>query len=1149
MDGTAEDAGRAIYTGYGDGMEAMVKKTVDSIIRGVETEAALSQGSFDAGLVRRHMKNLISSSLSSDVAQAIAKYATNMAMHTNISLEGGGIGTLNGIHAGEQNKRNYDALLTQCVHNAHNNIFRLARDPNHALSTMLLEAQSTIDVIHNMSGTENVATVDGVPVGTYIFMGENVMTTLLKHEGTTALPIQTGTFIDVVPLFYKPLEAFKSEPDMARVNVIHLHRQPKNPLSTTLNDLKHKEGFLNNANDIDMSRTSKNLTDLGRQLLGDNAREMHDRNYTETSENVLCYIPIKRTGVKYVKFGGAAHVIETMPTQYFEPTSMIHKRIFITSVSQFTFNHDADEPHAWIRSMTAGQILHNSTLPRKMFSTKRIFSETPGMSADSVVFGPKEASFAFMDPTLQDVSDNTIAMNTMLTYADRLAAKDGEVLFVKRGLNQMLTACSNRDELYTTYWENTDYSGQSNSVGQDAKEQLMRVEFTPFHDRVAEKSTPGGKTVFGVRKRTVVGQIPKYVLPEHVLEQRGIQLCVSMHDPKSIDTALNSLREFVRGVNLPLEFKLNSENIYKTSTELPPDLAKCVPNFVGASIEEDFTNEKVLAKFESLLKTVTDDLIKAYTDTYPQLQSDDGLKEMSYIFDTNTVTWRVLAHIVLPVIAGPDRLQMSYLYSDTVHESSKKDAGCANAVTINTPKDGLNSMVARVPPNDEDSTLNYINVSDSPMNNVMVSNIHWSLLSSKLTTVHKAAIVFMLFEYTSPVALNEMTKSKITPPVEIDWILKDTIISDDVMVSAPKSMSVIQSDGKIDCTQNTTDNSLRIHYSCNMQSSSNSIVTGSVLFRTVQQNPLLNKNCTNTDTTPRLSMDGVTRSKGSNVQAMFYQLKENGHVSSASIVKMSQIYGRVEKENSNVPYDTSSQGVDKNCNAYIPIFKPHCPPSNKPHPIMGIPLFKANTPGENPWKCFYFDQPAVTSVNPWMSTFGSRGMMQYTKNLMSVSIDSNFLLYTTCFAHARTTVTPTTAILEDLYNLSISVPRADMVAGEREAVINSVIGKDEATMRAHAGSTGNITINGVSFLNPVPDLQQGELDFPTTMGYATPATQFTDHVVKKSVEEGADVAKLKPKSIRANPVIIPGGSTYFNKTRGPMSYYVRSTFSGNLIGT
>lgn len=1086
--------------------EVYLRKVANELIAGIQHQCSLSASSLGMGV--KQMFAEAQRRMSMEVAKVLAlhEFRTDLALHTGEDRHRYGIDGCTALTGTtEHEQQQYQTLMRRTVELDHDSIFHLDRDPSGFLFNIAQAARS-MKIVDGIVNSQHDGKINGtIEVTMYMFMSEAVYDTLIRHNVTSKLPVQHGTFQSNNVILRKPLTAYIREPDIQVIKLVHLNEAPIDP-APPLGLEKDLAGLdPNTTNDVKLGFASKTLTDYGRKSLQHQSEDFEETVYTDRNKYVTNRLQLNAR-VPYVVFDGKAIAIDVQPFSQDNCNDMISTRVMITSVVQYAFNHDLSIGDAWLHSAINRHPTKYAGSPRDLFGTRQVVSNTAGLNAQCIKFGDREAMYAFMQPNFHDCTGNTAAMNQMLGTALRLDSAAANVLFIKHKLNDLLDIAEDADNLYELYWSSADYCGKPTTPqSAEALSKLMEVEFHPkFKRTVILKKLPSGETrrEFGCSLRQIVAEIPGYVMPMAVTEDRANQLLATMtEDIPNVHNYCVRLREIFNDSRVTFEFSSNN------TKGLLPELA--------SSHHDEVEKKKLATETEDLLAKVIASVLRAYISMYGTTIRQGDLKEHNYLMDSDLPRWRILALAVMPSIV-PSAVEYKI-------DNTKNEPIVSFTVNINR-------------------TNAFEQLKILPFHRCAFGTIQNVASGSKMLSIKKIAAIKMLFDYINPCALATSIKANITPPWQIRWVKRDRIVSEDVILAAPKHMSAIMTAGEIDATmKSTTDKTIHTKFTCDAQIGTNAFDYGAVLYQSVLTSRAIDKNCCKADGSPRLSLDKFTRSPAGTLEGRLAQLQST-YLDTVGCTQIAETFRSIASENDLSPYGQSINGVRSNAEEFVALIEPHSQPTNRPVPIMGIPLYTLNVCDTNPWQQQCLQNPTQTT-NPWFSQFGSYLWMEYVPDKTTISDVPNnrFSLTTLCRSHPRAIISSTTAMLEQLADLNNSIRAADYSSGEKQVYAN---------MRLHAtncGSSNSVDIQGKPFLRTNHNPQIGEHDFATKMGMCTPTTQYTDEQLYEALQKHIDIGKREPNSNQAIPIILPGGSISFNETRGNKSYCCRSTYSGNTL--
>lgn len=1176
---------------------------LQSAVRMLSNQSAYAVHSHQLGTKKRLLEIIGSRCIHSPLLRAMTVYAKDINYHSALELSLHNVNT--DVHMDEQNRMRFQALLEERIAGDTRDVYLLARDPSLFIARITETAKmmgnplsiSSNEEPEDSRNTAKLFAAGGLEhdIHGYIFMTSNCIN-LLKQR----VPVYKGKLKHEAPAELLPSEAITDMPDMSVLKILELNKQKKNPASGVPNDVQADAAMSKETpTETEVAGLVMKLTKFGAHVLK-NSRNLEnpDEKPAPDTQNKLGYWDIERD-VEYILNGeNEAYPIEAVDFNDIDPKTdslrtspVTSRRRVITNVHQNGFRNSEVMMATWLSSVLTSKPVNY--IARDEFQMPDVITYIPGLAPQQVVFDMKQLAYAVSRLDLHSPHDNTNALNETLAEARRNGSNaSDQAKSIANGLLQMLAVAKDRNEYYKEYYRNTTKfniasthsgsgngsdnacaisgmnsgTGNTNGAGSNILRDLESIECSANYIRTARKmQTPTGTQIidpnsgeammeFGFRMNRIVHEYPMYNTDPTLNTLRGVQMLTHTMSEDEIRT-LNSM--LTKAHNYLTGMRKENGGYYFDATQNEPFHPRLKDNDTTTGNRRDVS----IAEYLSAVHYIVEQLKMMYISIYSQLDDDDEIRRMNFLLDTdneNKAKWRIFVMCLLPVLVyGSMRVIVNH--NDKYRNILDDDIPCGAYISA-SKQDPMDSFLLVEGSLDQDEITDLcgkhgfqgedhhdqeIVDQEYPISVVGSGNIHQLCIPGKPVLL-RLCTIFMNYEYTKAFPLTKMCQNRVPLPFVVDWYSTRNIASDNALLVTPSSTTCVIGGNKLSSNCKNVEKDIKVHMTTQMKTASNALVATGVLMETVSFNPALTINTTNSDKTPTINMDYYKQTAAGSAVFALTRAKAEGHISDEDYEVMCKHHTQLEKSQ----YGALSVSRDKNklFTDYTYMIRPATKfkLSSHPKPIIGISPYLAKRPGSNPYAEFYFMCDPLLSDNPWASNFGSHYMSIFTPNRTKMCQD--FSVITACKTHGRVIVSPTVAAIQYLYQLQESSGVAGLRPGERLTVANYVL-----QMKA---TEPEVTVNGVSFLNPTTEPQLGAHDYTTNMGYCTPDSQFTKRELYESVERPMTRAKYanEPGNIYADPYNVPlyegGGDVHYPLDAGhggPYSYYVRGCFSSNRL--
>ena len=283
---------------------------------------------------------------------------------------------------------------------------------------------------------------------------------------------------------------------------------------------------------------------------------------------------------------------------------------------------------------------------------------------------------------------------------------------------------------------------------------------------------------------------------------------------------------------------------------------------------------------------------------------------------------------------------------------------------------------------------------------ILSRNILSILTDNTIHSIHKLLSIVMMFVRNTPTALSQTVINGISIGLAVDFFRSVDILSNDMLLSTPNSMSIIVTPHH-PYLEKCSDNSRLVKLRATIQSATNNLTTAGILAPSAVPNPKCSDLATMGDNCkPRISMDYMTAiNSNGTLKEHVYQLIEDVTERETILANLSnydESRTKMFKMKKNNSFD----------HGYISILRPMTNISADPIPYLGKSRMEAVPIHDNfsPAQAFhsFYDvseenyENNISTHNPWISNINSLYNSMYRRN-NSLIVDErdNTLHFTT----------------------------------------------------------------------------------------------------------------------------------------------------------
>lgn len=1021
----------------------------------------------------------------------------------------------------------------------------------------------------------------------HMFMSEHCMNSFDKEIG-----VEKGRLTDQRPAYLLPTKSLLEVPDKSIYKTMVLGPQT-GPAPEKLHTIEDDTGLMIEDNEnpemitttkLEIANTILSLTKHGRNLFQEHTDGENAAAASGSLSNGV-EVPIGKWAIdrdtKFIRgTEGDIYTVESIKMHEGKPNALTQRRNVVTVVTMGTFNRDFCHD-SWANEQLAKKF--TKFIPAEKFQCPDVEIYTPSIKTKITKFTMRDMMPVCMDRDIHVVADQLRAMNEELHTA-RTLTDDSESQELNDQIFSKLEIAGD-NKIYDTYWENRGGELECNgdqirgdSTFENSRMQLRSNEVGPLFELVSTEETMRltGKVlkVFGMRRRKIVHEIPPYVLDMRQRKARGGLMLA--HLASNIEQLIDTNNSFTKARcylrNIPSDgASFGDPNIVcyfdgnaTTGSPYLPRKADGTAIAATCSVTEDDYVEAV--------KTTIQQIIASVKNTYKTAHGSEdrsGLRAVNYLFDAPTeqmIEFKIFEKALGPVLTeGKWRSVFHRNAGATVVDAN----GPTAAVMTIAPEKAMTAFQTYDGGVGDDTIgkMTNFNVGDKlprdnyPITKVTSGNV-MDLCTSATNVILRLYTTVAGYDYTSPAALHKQVQNKQFPPFFVHFFCKYSIASDNIMLVQPEGITNIQNGTKITSNSKNVNGDTNFHLTVGVKTASNHRVAPGVIMRTVHQNPMLTNNSVTSQNTPIINMDHYNKSAHGNYVNMLNSDRINNYITDTDYDVMMREYNKItDSQHSPIPSEVTvdvngcnvdGSSVHKYFNDYVYTISPanRDPVNAKPVPMLGFPLYMAKnlaSGSQNAYVQFYTSTDPSASQNVWASNFLSTFQLRFTPN--GTKYTARFPAHTTCFDHNKTTVSNTRAMFEQMYKIDVSSRAADLTEDEKTLTCNFTLEKHR--------TTPDLTVSGVSFLNPIVDPQLGDSDGTTKMGLATPDSQYTNRDFYTDCERSLNRYKLGHESkVLVDPMSQPlyegGGGKVTpcpSAELGPNVYYIRGQWSSNRLLT
>jgi hypothetical protein len=1094
----------------------------------------------------------------------------------------------------------YRQLLEEYIKLDNKDAFLLSRDPQLCKRKLIaafkeLGEPDEFDRDNNSDDpryTAKVTDSSGVDhtVMGHMFISEHAMNTFDKELG-----VEVGKIKDKRPVYVLPVKALKNVPDKGLLKTMVLGEQ-SGAQPDTVKTLKNDKGLMVEDNEnpelvttikMEVAGTILELTERGRKVFQPNSASENaaaaSGSYSNGREEPLGHWTISRN-TKFIRdTDGDVYTIEPVKISEGKANAMTQRRNLLTNVTMGAFNRDFCH-ETWINSLLGSKF--TKYVPAEKFQCPDVVTYTPSIKAQEITFTTRELMTACLDRDLHVPTDLIKAANNTLATA-RALADDDESQELRDHIVELQEIADTWETIYADYYNNRGgeiggdgVSHRGDTSCENAKLQLFTAEIGPLL-RLAtidhiDLLTGNMVKVLKAEKRKIIHEIPSIVMDMKQRKARGAQLLTHLasntEQLQEADKCFFKAQCYLDNL-LPGDadgLGGNSNDLFyfdvvpgDNSSPYLPRKNNNAPLTTGCSITEDMYVEAV----HKLLQHMT----SAMKNLYKTANGADeaGLKGVNYLFDTDNVKFRVFLLALIPVLMqGRMRLIVNNKHDIGDGQETNGPMGAVVTATAESAMEGFLNYGGAIT-EDNANKINFqgadanhnvkLDRAAYPLSLVSSGNV-MDLCVSGTNALLRLFTTVMGYDYTSPKAMHRQVQNKVFPPFHVHFFCKYSVPCDNIMLMKPEGMTAIQNGTKVTTNSTNVNGDTKFHLTVGVKSSPNHRIAPGVIMKGVHQNPKLENNSITSQKTPIINLDHYNKSAHGNFTNMLNTDLEDNLITDADYeVMMQELINVSDSQHSPIPsevtIDVNGSNVDGSTvhnffNDYVYTVSPaNCNATHSsPVPVLGFPLHMArntSSTSDNSFTQWFTDTDPRSSKNVWFSNMLSTFSSRFTPN--GVKYTGRFPAHTMCFGHNKTTISGTRAMVEQLTKIDVASKMADLTQEEKRLVSNYTLEKNR--------TTPDLTVTGVSFLNPIVDRQLGDNDLSAKMGLATADSQFTDREFYRQKEQTLQRYKYGHESqMLVDPNSVPlyegGGEGIVPSSPsewGANVYYIRGTWSSNRL--
>lgn len=897
------------------------------------------------------------------------------------------------------------------------------------------------------------------------------------HPYISKNQLKSGYLIDRKPAFYKPHSSFMENDPTKSVVMLYddeQHQRDKTALEEIVKTAREKHSFPTGRT---QGQGVVSLSDLGMKIIaGEKLTEGESRRSTRSryqlgsyDVNQPCLFVVHRGKAYIVDYSREYMPLGDQPDYYGRSPSLVSLKHNIFRVTL----GDVDEKHPYLDKWISNTVgsgekpIITDIQPDKAFSIKPVTMHTPGLSPQRLTFGSNELKTALMDPALFDATKQEQAMNDNLLELDQ--RRETDLQFMKNLYRYKLKLAEGADELTEKYFQNRTATGDIHGEGQTALLGLRQLQLHPFFD--VRHQAANGTNKFSFKKRDIYLQIPPYEMPLHIVKQRGLFLLAKGARGGEIAKVNQKLCDLI-GTHDPIyymRYVVNNDNPESDHLKTLRSIADSLSSMFKKVFERaSLTADKVNFVFEKYTKTGNEE-------------------EAAFPY------WFITKYVLIPIIT---RGHVVFSNAAGTNKSTKKLVGDKAEVPL-----GISHYTMF----DADQIFKK-QIVMSANTQLIVNKKNWA-------PILQAAALIMQYCYTTPSALSAVVAEDCHPGFAVDFLRHEAIYSEQAIFTTVGSHEMILSPGGV--TENEKgDGSIELLVRGDIHTTSNTLGAGAVLVPSVFPNENGIPRGQTANEKPIITRDGITRTDYGTVNVALEKIKTLGDDEKKTIKDQLNISTRPRK----VYSEAIGGGVPKYPDEFVPIIRPVGRPTEEVRSVMGVemgacmPLVGSKN---STWEQFYTSREPTN--NPYASEMGGLYPSRYIKNNTAILKGSRCFLLKTTNAHQLELPCATTAVLEQLYDMSCTL--GVLTAHEKSAITMNAAGNFD--------SVGGMTFKTIlddPDVNGRPLL--GTLDVPAALGLSVPYTQTTD---ARQLDE-THTASYAPSG--------------FTKTlNGPNEFYIESPFT------
>ena len=1065
---------------------AYMKQMLNRLIAGYAETGFMLQQSLNKGILAEILQTFKSYAIDSSFAKVLDVYRR--------SIEENAANNRSVVNCEQFNNQIYDLALAY-IDNTLKDIFIFTKRPGEFLNNFIDRALST-STFYNYDNNTSYK-IGRYPIGGTVFLPEDVYSAVIKTSKFDIIDIQK-------PIHYQPYK-FTIQNGTHRLETIRDYENDDLPQSVfTKND---GATLVNETNVVNQINKIIHLSNLGEKVINTTDQESSESlPYREHGDYILGTVHIKKN-VPYVIYQGKAFPIEKIAESLIE-ANLFSKTNTLCFVRSGIINPKSPALHNW-STTTVNDSVRLRNMNNEFFYPE-ITVHTSYLNHTSLKFGLHEQIIAFLNPYYHMKEEHETALNNMVRLSQQI--DNIPDMWIKHFFKDKLERAENYMDLMDTYYANKDIHGNPmGDSGKDSLTKLKSIELSPFYSVQRKKNEADDDVIdqFALHRRVTMASCPCYVIPMVVRELRGNILLSNLGDINKRDQLEDICKQITTilyskdNVALIFQDTLTGENLFKYN-ELAVNTKVTTQ---AAQLPVADGNQK--ADLQGHLKAITLSLMTAFDNLFGNITPKENL---SFLYKhRELVQFYFMAYVVMPVLSR-GKVIITERY---VHDNQDQKETLEN--------NARPPMIVKV----MEIKLGYDFEHDSSVTDSVIENNTIQITQDHNgSALLRMCMLTMDFMYTTPKSLYVMIQRGIHPGFEIHFVKKEQLLSNDALFVRPLAVDTIMSTGIMSIKQNT-DEGISFSAACNMRTANNSFTTGTMIAKNIHPSPKIGSVDYDTTNKPKISGDLITRSQSNSLEGVLDKLRHTtyynmtndtpGHIKDKDIELIQKVYGQnvVISKGIRGTFPGGISGINYTDDCYVPIIGIVNSDEKlyNHYPVTGIPTCSAwrGNFDKTIFNTYYNELSPLTSVNPYSSNLGGINQMLFTPS--GILLGQSFMLESLCHTNPYTDVSPTYALLEEVFDISRSGGR--QLTNQEQGLIDNTIG----IQRGFGGD--NVQLVSVPLESQRDKNSNEEDDITLRCGVMIPYTQYTSqyayeqlHKKQKYIGPGpTDFAILSPFAV------------------------------------